>query len=76
MGGTQCGFVGPVSVKCEPRSLEVLVEVVHPPSSGGRLQEEPGVVFLVLSQLSRGMRDDLDLSQVVSLCQVGAEAPG
>ena len=49
LGGTQCGFGGAVSVEGELRSVEVLVEVVHPPSSGGRLQEEPGVIFLILS---------------------------
>ncbi len=76
MGGTQCGFGGTVSVEREPRSLEVLVEVVHPPGSGSHFQEKPGVVFLVLSQLSRGVRDDLNLAQVVSLGQVGTEAPG
>ncbi len=31
LSGTQRGFGGEVSVQCEPRSLEVLVEVVHPP---------------------------------------------
>ncbi len=76
MGGTQRGFIDTVSVQCEPGPLEVLVEVVHPPGSGGRFQEELGVVFLVLSQLSRGVRDDLDLAHVVSLSQVGTEAPG
>ncbi len=48
LSGTQRGFGGEISVEREPRSLEVLVEVVHPPGSGGRLQEEPRVVFLVL----------------------------
>ena len=76
LGGTQRGSSGKISVKRESCSLKVFVEVVHPPGSGGRLQEEPGVVFLVLPQLSRGVRDDLDLAQVVSLGQVGTEAPG
>ncbi len=76
LGGTQCGFGGEISVERESFSLKVLVEVVHPPGSGGRLQEEPGVVFFVLPQLSRGMRDYLDLAQVVSLSQVGTEALG
>ncbi len=48
LSGTQHGFGGEVSVQCEPRSLEVLVEVVHPPGSGGCLQEESHVVFLIL----------------------------
>ncbi len=48
LSGTQRGFGGEVSVQCEPRSLEVLVEVVHPPGSGCCLQEESRVVFLVL----------------------------
>ncbi len=52
LGGTQHGFMGTVSVKRESGALEVLIEVVHPPGSGGRFQEEPGVVFLILSQLS------------------------
>ncbi len=76
LGGTQRGFGDKIPVERESCSLKVLVEVVHPPGSGGCLQEEPGVVFLVLPQLSRGMRDDLDLAQVVSLCQIGTEAPG
>ncbi len=76
LGGTQRGFGGKISIERESCSLKVLVEVVHPPGGGGRLQEEPGVVFLVLPQLSRGVRDDLDLAQVVSLGQVGTEAPG
>jgi hypothetical protein len=48
LSGTQRGFSGEVSVQCEPRSLEVLIGVVHPPGSGGCLQEESRVVFLVL----------------------------
>ncbi len=50
---TQCGFGSTVSVECELRSLEVLVEVVHPPGSGGCLQKESGVIFFVFSQLSQ-----------------------
>ncbi len=76
LGGTQRGFGGKISVKRESCSLKVFVEVVHPPGSGGRLNEAPGVVFLVLPQLSRGVRDDLNLAQVVSLGQGGTEAPG
>jgi len=48
LSGTQRGLGGEVSVQCEFRSFEVLVEVVHPPGSGGCLQEESCVVFLVL----------------------------
>ncbi len=62
LSGTQRGLGGEVSVQCECRSFEVLVEVVHPPSSGGCFQEESCVVFLILFQLSRGMRDDLNLA--------------
>ncbi len=76
MGGAQCGFSGKISVERESGSLEVLVEIVHPPGGGGRLQEELGVIFLILSQLSGGVRDDLNLAQVVPLGQVGAEASG
>ncbi len=76
LSGTQRGFGGEVSVECEPRSLEVLIEVVHPPGSGGRFQEESCVVFLVLFQRSRGVRDDLNLAQVVPLGQGGTETPG
>ncbi len=47
MGGTQRGFIDTVSVKREPGPLEVLIEVVHPPGSGGRFQEEPGLEALI-----------------------------
>ncbi len=75
LSGTQRGLGGDVSVQCEFRSLEVLIEAVHPPGSGGCLQEESCVVFLVLFQLSRGMRDDLNLAQVVPLDQVAQRPP-
>ena len=76
LSGAQGGFRGKVPVEGESGSFEVLVEVVHPPGSGSCLQEEPGVIFLVFSQLSGSMRDDLDLTKVVSLGQVGAKASG
>ncbi len=45
LAGTQRGFGGNISVERESCSLEVLVEVVHPPGRGVRFQEEPGATF-------------------------------
>ena len=74
LSGAQCGFSGKIPVERESGSFEVLVEVVHSPGSGGCLQEEPGVIFLVFSQLSGSVRDGLNLTKVVSLGQGGAKA--
>ena len=38
--------------------------------------KEPGVIFFVFSQLSGSVRDDLNLTKVVSLGQAGAKASG
>ncbi len=76
LSGAKCGFSDKIPVERESGSFEVLVEVVHSPGSSGCLQEEPGVIFLVFSQLSGSVRDDLDLTKVVSLAQVGAQASG
>ena len=67
LSGAKCGFSGKIPVERESGSFEILVEVVHPPGSGGCLQKEPGVIFLVFSQLSGSVRDDLNLTKVVSL---------
>ncbi len=74
LGGAKCGFCCKIPVERESGSFQVFVEIVHPPGSGSCLQEELGVIFLVFSQLSGGVRDDLNLALTVPLGQTGAEA--